>query len=177
MKPLRPDQVEVSQQNGLKVYLNPSALDRARLVYTAVGAPSEKAAKDLTLSNTIAPERVAVVEGAAPDLGGCSGGSVQISRYDPSLVVMKADAPCRGMLILADVWFPGWKATVDGHPAKIYKAYNLVRGVVVEPGKHQVVMTYQPMSVFAGLALGLLGIATCVAICRFGSLSRSVVAG
>ena len=169
MKPLRPDQVEVSQQNGLKVYLNPSALDRARLVYTAVGAPSEKAAKELTLSATTAPERVAVVQGAAPDLGGCSGGSAQISRYEPSRVVMSSDTPCRGMLILGDVWFPGWKATVDGHPAKIYKAYNLVRGVVVEPGKHEVVMTYRPMSVFAGLALGLLGIVACFSMCRFES--------
>jgi len=169
VKPLRADQVEISQQDGLKIYSNPSAFDRARLVYSAVGAPSEKAAKELTLSATTAPERVAVVQGAAPDLGGCSGGSAQISRYEPSRVVMSSDTPCRGMLILGDVWFPGWKATVDGHPAKIYKAYNLVRGVVVEPGKHEVVMTYRPMSVFAGLALGLLGIVACFSMCRFES--------
>ena len=166
VKPMRADQVEVSEQNGLKIYSNPSAFDRARLVYNAVGSANEKASKDLTLSNTTAPERMAVVEGEAPVLGGCSGGSAQILRYEPSRVVMTADAPCRGMLILGDVWFPGWKATVDGRPAKIYKAYNLVRGLVVEPGKHQVAMIYRPMSVFAGLALGLLGMAACFVISR-----------
>ncbi len=168
LKPMRADQVEVSEQDGLKIYSNPSAFDRARLVYSAVGAPNENAARDLTLSDKTAPERVAVVEGAAPDLGGCSGGAAQILRYEPARVVMSADAPCRGVLILGDVWFPGWQATVDGRSAKIYKAYNLVRGVVVDPGKHEVVMTYRPMSVFAGSALGLLGVITCFMICRYG---------
>jgi hypothetical protein len=166
VKPMRADQVEISQQSGLRIYSNPSAFDRARLVYSALGTRNEKAAADLTLSDKTAPERQAVVEGTAPELGNCSGGSAQISQYEPARVVMTADAPCRGMLILGDVWFPGWDATVDGKSAKIYKVYNLVRGVVVEPGKHEVVMTYRPMSVFAGMALGLLGLLACFLICR-----------
>ena len=83
---------------------------------------------------------------------------------------MSADAPCRGMLIFGDVWFPGWRATVDGRPARIYKVYNLVRGVVVEAGKHEVVMRYRPMSVFVGIALGLLGVVACFLICRVGQV-------
>jgi len=166
VKPLRPDQVEVSQQSGLKIYSNPSAYERARLVYNAVGAPTERIATDLTLSDKTAPERLAVVDGTAPELGNCNGGSAQISRYEPARVVINAEAACRGMLIVGDVWFPGWQATVDGHPAKIYKVYNLVRGVVVEPGKHEVVMTYRPASVFIGMALGVLGLVACVVICR-----------
>jgi hypothetical protein len=166
VKPLRTDQVEVSQQSGLKIYSNPSAYDRARLVYSAVGARTERIAEDLTLSDKTAPERVAVVEGAAPELGNCSGGSAEISRYEPARVEVSAEAACRGMLVLGDVWFPGWRATVDGHPAKIYKVYNLVRGVVIEPGKHQVVMTYRPLSVFVGMGLGILGLVVCLVICR-----------
>ncbi len=48
--------------------------------------------------------------------------------------------------------------------AQIYRAYNLVRGVVVEAGGHQVVMRYRPTSVFIGMALAGLGVLLCAAL-------------
>jgi uncharacterized membrane protein YfhO len=68
------------------------------------------------------------------------------------------------MVVLADSWFPGWKASVDGKPAQIYRAYNLVRGVVVEAGDHEVVMRYRPTRVYIGMALAALGVLLCAAL-------------
>ncbi len=68
------------------------------------------------------------------------------------------------MVILADAWFPGWKAFVDGKPAQIYAAYDVIRGVVVDAGQHEVVMRYRPASVFTGMALAFVGILLCVAL-------------
>jgi uncharacterized membrane protein YfhO len=64
------------------------------------------------------------------------------------------------MLILADTWYPGWAATVDGRPTSIYQAYYALRGVVVEPGDHRVEFDYKPLSALLGAvmsAAGLLG--------------------
>jgi uncharacterized membrane protein YfhO len=57
------------------------------------------------------------------------------------------------MVILTDTWFPGWRATVDGRPARIEKAYGAFRGVVVEAGDHTIEMRYRPWSVFIGASM------------------------
>jgi uncharacterized membrane protein YfhO len=61
------------------------------------------------------------------------------------------------MVILTDAWYPGWRARVDGRPARIHEAYAAVRGVVVEGGAHRVEFVYRPGSVMAGGALTALG--------------------
>ena len=47
--------------------------------------------------------------------------------------------------MLADTWFPGWKATVDGRSAPIVRTDQLLRGVVLPAGAHTVEFTYVPL--------------------------------
>jgi hypothetical protein len=151
-------------QRGLKVFTNPSGMPRARLVHAAVARPNEvQVAVAIEDANTDL-NRTVVLQGEAPNLDNCDGGSVQIERYRATGVTLRVDSPCRAMVVLADVWFPGWKAYVDGQPAKIWKAYNVVRGVVVDSGRHEVRIIYRPASVFIGAALAGLGIILCIAL-------------
>jgi uncharacterized membrane protein YfhO len=83
---------------------------------------------------------------------------VRMTRHSSGRVTIRADMGCRGMLILGDSYFPGWAATVDGKPTQVYEAYTAERGVMVDKAKHPIEMRYQPASVFAGLAMTLLGI-------------------
>ena len=75
------------------------------------------------------------------------GGTARIVRYANTEIVVEADAPAGGMLVLNDVWHPWWRATVDGAEAEILKANVLFRAVAVPPGKHVVRFTFHP---FAG---------------------------
>jgi uncharacterized membrane protein YfhO len=70
-------------------------------------------------------------------------------------VLVEARMACRGMLILTDTWYPGWRAAVDGRAARIHEAYAAVRGVVVEAGRHTVEFRYAPLRWYAGAALTL----------------------
>jgi uncharacterized membrane protein YfhO len=63
-----------------------------------------------------------------------------------------------GFLVLSDVWYPGWKARVDGMDTPILRANYLFRAVPVSNGEHTVEMIYQPPSFLAGLAVTLLAI-------------------
>ncbi len=54
------------------------------------------------------------------------------------------------VLVLADLDYPGWSVTVDGHAAESLRIDNLFRGVRLEPGSHRVAWSYQPRSVFVG---------------------------
>ena len=77
---------------------------------------------------------------------------------------------CTGMLVLADTAFPGWRATVNGQPARIYEPYGAMRGVALPAGRHIVEMTYRPLSVMLGAALSLIGaFAACVMELTLGS--------
>jgi MYXO-CTERM domain-containing protein len=73
---------------------------------------------------------------------------------------------CRGILVLSDTHYPGWTATVDGHPANILEVYGGLRGVIAERGAHRIEMRYRPVSVYAGAALSLLGLIAAFAIRR-----------
>ena len=95
---------------------------------------------------------------AAPDLETCPGADdIRLESYGQSSITIQAKMNCRGMVILGDTFFPGWRATVDGAPVPVYEVFSLVRGVVVPSGNHQIKFRYRPISVLAGAALSLLG--------------------
>lgn len=163
--PTRADQtIAFDGKSGLKVFVNPNAFPRARMVHVAVSESDEAGVISATLNPNTDLHRTVVLQEPSPGLDSCEGGSVQVQRYRPTSVVLRANSPCRAMVIFADAWFPGWKAFVDGRPARIYPAYNVIRGVVVDAGDHDVTMIYRPASVFTGMILAFVGIVLCVGL-------------
>ncbi|MCI0478216.1 MAG: YfhO family protein [Anaerolineales bacterium] len=79
-----------------------------------------------------------------------SPGTVAITKYQPERVEIKATTDQPGYLVLADSWYPGWNAFVDGQPAPIYRADVLFRAVRIEPGTHDIVFEYRPLSFALG---------------------------
>jgi uncharacterized membrane protein YfhO len=63
-----------------------------------------------------------------------------------------------GWLLLADTYYPGWVAAVDGVPAAILHGDYAFRAVAVPAGAHTVVFDYQPGSLRVGLWLTGLGV-------------------
>jgi hypothetical protein len=54
--------------------------------------------------------------------------------------------PGPGYLVLAYTYYPGWRATVDGQPVQILRANYAFMALPLEPGRHQVILRYQPFS-------------------------------
>jgi len=78
-------------------------------------------------------------------------GSVEMARYAASSAAMVVDAPSGGRVVLADLAYPGWIATVDGE--SVEPIPDVFRVVDVPAGKHAVEWKYRPASVYWGLAL------------------------
>jgi hypothetical protein len=118
----------------------------------------------------------ALLVGAAPSIETCAAGDkVAVEAYAPNRVRIEARMECRGLLVLADTYFPGWEARVDGRATRIWEVYGSVRGVVVEGGRHEIDFRYRPTSVFGGAALSALGLLitiVLVALTAAGSGSR-----
>jgi len=80
----------------------------------------------------------------------------QVTLQDaPNRVTIHAVLDTPGYLVLADTWYPGWQATVDGEPAEVLQANYAFRAVYLAAGEHTVEMDYQPTSVLVGEAVSL----------------------
>jgi hypothetical protein len=159
-KPSRPDQVEVyASRSGLKIHRNPAAFPRAWVVHEALPITRDDQIVGYLESATFDPRRQTFVRGAAPPLQKCEQPeSATLVERESGRMVIDAQLGCRGMVIDAETYFPGWEATVDGKPAPVYEAYGFLRGVVVDAGWHRIDMRYRPKSVYWGGALTLLGL-------------------
>jgi uncharacterized membrane protein YfhO len=118
---------------------------------------------------------VAVTESAVPGIsqsGSGGAGTAKLVSYAAERVEAEATASRRSLFVLTDVHFPGWKATVDGKSVPIERVDYLLRGVVVPPGKHSVVFSYEPASFRAGWIIAVLGLLAALAAVVVGLRRR-----
>jgi len=76
----------------------------------------------------------------------------------PTRVALDVDTTVPATLNLADQFYPGWRATIDGSPAVIMRqaAAPIYRAVAVPPGRHRIAFRYDPASFRVGLYLACL---------------------
>jgi hypothetical protein len=151
-KPSRPGQIELfTGSSGLKIFKNPSAMPRAWVIHQV--KPVEK--RSIIPRD---PRREATIRGAAPQLADCPDDArIEWMTRNASHIALRAQTACRGLVVVADTYYPGWRATVDGAPAKILEVNAAQRGIVIEAGIHRVEMRYRPTSVIAGAILTAFG--------------------
>lgn len=152
---------------GSALFRNERALPRAFLVDRVRVAPAPETL-DLIRRQAIDLRREALLDappspGAMPVAGGPPG-TARVVRYEDTTVEVHTDAPAARLLVLSDLYHPGWRATVDGAAVPLLRANHALRAVAVPGGRHRVVFEYAPASVRAGAALSVLGLALLAAM-------------
>lgn len=71
----------------------------------------------------------------------------------PNDIDLKAEGP--GLLVLSEIYYPGWQVSVDGARGNLIPAEGVLRGVRLAPGIHTVHFAFRPVPVFLGIALAL----------------------
>ncbi|MBX9656795.1 YfhO family protein [bacterium] len=89
--------------------------------------------------------------------------SSRITHYEPDEVIIETEGS-GGLLVLADAYYPGWSATIDGISTDILRTNRAMRGVIVPEGNHRIEFRYRsrPFEVGSVIsALTVLGMTLC----------------
>lgn len=170
---------------GLKYVIWSEAPRRAFHVLTASGVlphgfvcsdwkvvPDLDTGLTLLASPEFDPLRTAVVEDALPASPQAPAGPSTCEVTEQGLNALSATVdvagPGSGILVLGEIFDPGWSATVDGADARVFPVDVVLRGVQVPPGVHRVDLRYVPPGLYPGLAITTLGVLAALAMLSLG---------
>jgi hypothetical protein len=173
---LAPVRAPADGADGL--WRNAAALPRAFLVrrvravsgedeaFRAVSAPEFRPREEVVLEQVLEPALAPgpLLPGDAARLLADTGEEVRVatSASEPAL------------LVLADTYFPGWEAQVDGVEEPIERADFAFRAVRVPAGEHTVTFSYRPRVFRVGAGLSLAGLAIVAAALARARLRRGL---
>ncbi len=119
--------------------LIPSAAERLKYIANNTGRLATEAVIEKPLEIKLSPVQPGTEK-------------VVVTSYRPQEVHLRAITKRPGLLIISDVYYPGWQAAdEDGPPIKILPVNHAFRGVPLAKGVHSLKMTYRPYSFRLGL--------------------------
>lgn len=76
-----------------------------------------------------------------------STAKVKLVKYEPNNLQYTIDSKNGGVVVFAEIYYPGWTATIDGQPAELGRVNYILRALNVKAGKHTVVLDFHPTSI------------------------------
>jgi len=86
-------------------------------------------------------------------------GEATILKETPDSVTIDVTMRTPGLVVLADLWFPGWEAYYKGESVEILRTNHALRGVELPAGTGRLVFRYRPATFRHGLWLAVLALA------------------
>jgi hypothetical protein len=123
--------------------------DRSR-VWQLLAAPGFDAMRQVVLAE--------LPPGFGPGEGECQG-TVMEGERRPEIqrLVVENSGAC--VLVMGELDYPGWQATVNGSPVTVLQADGALRGIALEPGRHEVTLAFRPRSFAWGAGVSALALA------------------
>lgn len=72
---------------------------------------------------------------------------VKLEKYAPNHLEYIVRSLNGGVVVFSEIYYPGWKATVDGQPVEIGRVNYILRAIQVKGGQHKVVLDFHPSSI------------------------------
>ena len=139
------------------VYENSLVLPRAFLVRRARSVTDWQEAQR-RLRNGFDPSRAALVVGGKALDGPPGWKAASVTSFSPNRIVVSAVAEGPSLLVLSEIWYPGWQVRVDDVAEPHFLVDGVIRGVYLDSGVHKVEWRYRPPSLRWGAAFTLVGL-------------------
>lgn len=181
-KPIEPDTGShfefLTTLDGIDVYKDNAAMPRAYLVTDVFPVDTPAEALQALRAADFDPTRRVVAErppALLPSSARSAPPGIAAVRERTALkTVVDTTSRTAAALVLADAYYPGWTAFIDGHPAEVFAANYAFRGVLVPAGNHTVEFVYHPASFQLGLTLSALALLQGFGIGALGLLAGTL---
>jgi hypothetical protein len=155
---------------AFNVYENARVAPRAFVVHETRVVSEHASALDAVRADDFEPMQVVVLEKTVSSQQSAVSGqrsavsrqrsavssqrsAVKIVGYGPNEIWLDVDAPSAGVLVLNEVYYPGWRAWVNDREVEILRANYLFRAVEIPAGAQRVRLLYDPASFKVGVGL------------------------
>jgi len=90
-------------------------------------------------------------------------GNVSFVSRSAHRLTLETDPSCRGLLVVSELYYPGWEVYVDGKKKEILKTDLIFRGIMLEGGQKRVEFRFRPASLRKGIIVSLVTVGLLVA--------------
>ena len=159
-KDRKSSEVPVYSDDLWNVYVNDKALPRAWIVRQVELENPQQRTLSRVLDPGFDPGRTVILDQpinhSLHSNPGEAADKLRWITYEPNGLELEVTVQEPGVLVLSEVFYPGWTAQLDNAPTKIYRADGLLRAIALESGTHRVTMRYEPRSIKWGAILSVL---------------------
>lgn len=103
--------------------------------------------------------------------GRAEPGQAAITRFTANALELNVDTPAGGLLVVAEAWYPGWRAEINGREVPCLPVNGWMRGIPVPAGHSVVQLSYHQNGLVLGGTLSL----AAAALLAWAAFSRPTV--
>jgi hypothetical protein len=149
---------QVFEEDGLKLFEMGDPFPRSWLVgKTELIPDANQAIARLTSDDFDLRQAAIVAEPLDSPLQPTSASTVEIIGFSPTTLTAIVEATDQHLLVLSQIYYPGWAASLDGRPTDLIRVNLIQQGIVVPPGHHRVELNFVSTSFWWGSLISLLG--------------------
>ena len=172
---------------SMRLEPNPGYIPRAKMYYDVKVYKDEEQLKKYMSSQEFDYRKTLVIEKDIPDSqfpvldsNSLVNSDVKMTNYSLNRIEFDVNTSETGMLYLSEVYYPAWKAYIDGKETEIYRADYCMRAIYISKGNHKVVFEYDSDIVksgskisFAFTGIWIIGLAVSIIRYRKGNLKAA----
>lgn len=147
------ESIDSGSTSGVK-FESRAAYPRFRWVPCSIDAESGEKALQMIKKSQVDLQREVILEQVSQKAGYICDPThkedVRILSIQDDKVELEVNSPSPGYLLMADVWYPGWRAWTDGQEIPILRANYLFRAVAIPAGEQKVTIAYRSLIFYFG---------------------------
>ena len=146
-----------AQRADLWLYRNARYVERAFWAgeLVASGDDDDEVIEHVRGSDLRRQTVVCTASGRLPQSSASPEDRVRVDAFAPGDLRISTSSDRERFLVVSEVWHGGWRATIDGKPAPVYRTNLAMLGLAIPAGAHNVQVTFQPLSWRLSLAISL----------------------
>ena len=140
----------------LTIYENSQAAPRAFMVYQSLIEPDPQKTLALMEENKYDPLTAVLLTSGESFSGPAGTSEISITNLTNNTMTVDVESNQPGYLVVSDIFYPGWRVTVNGARQEIQQANYAFRAVFVPNGRSTVRFEFIPSSIIGGAVITLL---------------------